>query len=72
MARIKGKYVATVEINFDFEEKENYLPFDVIKHNIENEITPNLLELIQDELAGDIGIAEVRQQFVDCYRVEEV
>ena len=72
MARIKGKYVAMVEINFDFEEDENYLPFDEIKNNIETELTPILQEVIQEEVApNDICTTEVRQQFVDCYRVEE-
>ena len=71
MARIKGKYVATVEINFDFEEDEDCLPFEEIKNNIEKELTPLLRELIQDEAAGDIATAEVSQQFAQCYRVEE-
>lgn len=70
MARIKGKYVATVEINFDCEENEKYLPFEQIKNNIENELTPLLSELIHDEVAGDIATSEVRQQFADCYREE--
>lgn len=71
MARIKGKYVATVKINFDFGEDESCLPFEKIKNKIENELTPLLSELIHDEVAGDIAKAEVRQHFADCYRVEE-
>ena len=71
MARIKGKYVATVEINFDFEESEQFLPFEKIKTNIEEELTPLLRELIQDEVTRDIATFEVRQQFADCYRVIE-
>ena len=71
MARIKGKYVATVEINFDFEENEKYLPFEEIKTNIEEGLTPILRELIQDEVTRDIATFEVRQQYADCYRVIE-
>lgn len=71
MARIKGKYVATVEINFDFEEKENYLPFEEIKTNIEEGLTPILRELIKDEVTRDIATAEVSQQLAYCYRVIE-
>ena len=71
MARIKGKYVATVEINFDFEESEQFLPFEEIKTNVEDELTPILRELIQDEVPEDICTIEVRQQCADCYRVIE-
>ena len=71
MARIKGKYVATVEINFDFEENEKFLPFEKIKTKIEEELTPFLRELIKDEVAEDIATVEVSQQFADCYRVIE-
>ena len=71
MARIKGKYVATVEIKFDFEENEKYLPFEEIKTNIEEGLTPILRELIQDEVTRDIATFEVRQQYADCYRVIE-
>ena len=71
MARIKGKYVATVEINFDFEESEQFLPFEKIKTNIEEELTPLLRELIKDEVAEEIGTVKVSQQYADCYRVIE-
>ena len=71
MARIKGKYVATVEIKFDFEENEKFLPFEKIKTKIEEELTPFLRELIKDNVAEDIATVEVRQQFADCYRVIE-
>lgn len=71
MARIKGKYVATVEIKFDFEESEQFLPFEEIKTDIEEGLTPLLCELIQDEVAEDIGTVKVSQQYADCYRVIE-
>ena len=71
MARIKGKYVATVEINFDFEESEQFLPFEEIKTKNEEELTPFLRELIKDNVAEDICTIEVSQQFADCYRVIE-
>ncbi len=71
MSRIKGKYVATVEINFDFAKIEKFFPFEEIKNNIENELTPLLLELIRGEITEDIATVEVRQQFADCYKVEE-
>ena len=71
VARIKGKYVATVEIKFDFEESEQFLPFEEIKTKIEEKLTPFLRELIKDEVAEDIATVEVSQQFADCYRVIE-
>ena len=71
MARIRGRWVATVVINFYFEENEKYLPFEEIKTNIEEGLAPILRELIQDEVAEDIATVEVRQQFADCYRVIE-
>lgn len=71
MARIRGRYVATLEINFDFEEDEDCLPFEEIKNNIYKELTPFLREVIQDEVAGDIATTEVRQHFSCCYRVKD-
>ena len=74
MARYKGKYVATVEINFDFENSEfedtdEYSVFEKIKDEIICEITPILQEFLKDEI-DEIGTVEVRQNFADLYRVE--
>ena len=47
---IKGRYVATVEIDFSVSEKDpNLLPFDKIKENVCNETTELLTELIKQE-----------------------
>ena len=47
---IKGRYVATVEIDFSVSENEPYLlPFDEINKNLRNDTTGYLTEAIEQE-----------------------
>ena len=68
---IKGRYVATVEIDFSMSENESgLLPFDELCTNWRNNTTEVLTEIIQDELEP-YGRVKITQQYVDVYRCEE-
>ena len=68
---IKGRYVATVEIDVSMPENESgLLPFDEICNNWRNNTTEALTELIQNELES-YGKVKITQQYVDVYRCDE-
>lgn len=68
---IKGRYVATVEIDFSMSEKEpDILPFDEINEHWRNETTKFLTELIEQEFYP-FGNVKVTQQYVDVFRYDE-
>lgn len=68
---IKGRYVATVEIDFSVSEKDpNLLPFDKIKENVCNETTELLTELIEQEFCPT-GNVKITQQYADVFRCDE-
>ena len=68
---IKGRYVATVEIDFSVSEKDpNLLPFDKINEKVCNETTELLTELIKEEFYP-VGNVRVTQQYADVFRCDE-
>lgn len=68
---IRGRYVATVEIDFSVSEKDpNLLPFDKIKENVCNETTELLTELIEQEFCPS-GNVKITQQYADVFRCDE-
>ena len=68
---IKGRYVATVEIDFSVSEKDtNLLPFDKIKENVCNETTELLTELIEQEFCPAANV-KITQQYADVFRCDE-
>ena len=68
---IKGRYVATVEIDVSMPENESgLLPFDEICNNWRNNTTEALTELIQNELEP-YGKVKITQQYADMYRCDE-
>ena len=73
MTRIKGKYVATVEIDFDIDKnKKDLRPFEELKKGVTEDITPLITEILQDE--SDIegfGTIKVHQQYADLYEWNE-
>ena len=69
MSRVKGKYVATVTIEWDQEREPNMLPLQDIKDNARY-LTMSLTEAIQDEIQGDTKV-EVSEQYCDFYEVED-
>ena len=68
---IKGRYVATVEIDFSMSENElDLLPFDEICNNWRNNTTEELTEIIQNELEP-YGKVKITQQYADVYKCDE-
>ena len=68
---IKGRYVATVEIDFSMSENElGLLPFDEICNNLRNNTTEELTEIIQNELEP-YGKVKITQQYADVYKCDE-
>ena len=68
---IKGRYVATVEIDFSMSENElGLLPFDEICNNLRNNTTEELIEIIQKELEP-YGKVKITQQYADVYKCDE-
>lgn len=69
MAKIKGRYVAQIEINFERnEDEEGLLPFEEIHENLTVRFTPMLKADIEE---GFDGTVEVTQMYADVWMVEE-
>lgn len=69
MSRVKGKYVATVTIEWDQEREPNMLPLQDIKDNARYLIM-SLTQAIQDGVEGNSKV-EVIEQYCDFYEVED-
>ena len=68
---IKGRYVATVEIDVSIDENEpNLLPFDEINERWRNDSTKYMTEIIEQEFYPYVKV-KVTQQYVDVYRCYE-
>lgn len=68
---VKGKYVATVEIDFNFDENtQGYPPFEKIRESLNESTDKGLYELIQEDVDG-IGTVKVHRQLFDLYQVNE-
>ena len=70
MRRIKGRYVATVEIDFDAEREPGMVSIEEMQESLRsNKFTEEIHQMIQDEF--DFGKVQVTQQYADIYEVEE-
>ena len=68
---IKGRYVATVEIDVSMNENEhNLLQFDEINEHWRNDTTKYLAETIEQEFYPH-GKVKVTQQYVDMYMCDK-
>lgn len=68
---IKGKYVATVEIDFEIDENTPKIrPFDEVRDNVLHKITPNIQTVLEEGL-GEFGKIAVNQLYADVYQVKE-
>lgn len=69
MAKVKGRYVAQVEINFEIDEdEEGLLPFDEMHEKLTVRFTPMLKAYIEEGFDGSV---EVTQMYADVWRVED-
>lgn len=67
---IKGRYVATVIMDFEFEETDDTLTFDEIKEKIVGgELTRAIKSVLDDDIFDEqLGTLQVEQQFADLYK----
>ena len=68
---IKGKFVATIEIDIAAgENTQNLLPFEELKEAVHNEMETAVKDMLCEEF-GDIGTVKVTKTFADLYRTED-
>ena len=67
---IKGKFVATIEIDIAVDENtQNLLPFEKLKEAVHNEMEIAVKEMLCEEF-GDVATVKVTRTFADLYRTE--
>lgn len=67
---IKGKYAATISIDFCVDEKtDGILPFEKLKKQVYEEMTSYIAHLLAKEF-GDLGSIRVIKQYFDLYQTE--
>ena len=67
---IKGKFVATIEIDIVVDESTpNLLPFEKLKEAVHNEMEAAVKDMLCEEF-GDIATVKVTKTFADLYRTE--
>ena len=73
MGQIKGRYVAQIEADFEFEESESELSLGEIHDNVTNKITPELQDHLQNDLIDAFGKATVTvtQMYADAWRKDD-
>ena len=68
---IKGKFVATIEIDIAIDENTpNLLPFEELKEAVHNEMEVAVNDMLCDEFGG-VATVKVTKTFADLYRTEE-
>ena len=68
---IKGKFVATIEIDIAVDENtQNLLPFEKLKEAVHNEMEIAVKDMLCDEV-GDVATVKVTKSFADLYRTED-
>ena len=68
---IKGKFVATIEIDIAIDENTpNLLPFEKLKESVNNEMETAVNDMLCDEF-GDVATVKVTKTFADLYRTED-
>ena len=68
---IKGKFVATIEIDIAFDENmPGLLPFEELKEAVHNEMEIAIKDMLCDEF-GDVATVKVTKSFADLYRTDD-
>ena len=68
---IKGKFVATIEIDIAIDENTpNLLPFEELKETVHHEMEIAVKDMLCDEF-GDVATVKVTKTFADLYRTED-
>ena len=68
---IKGKFVATIEIDIAVDENTpGLLPFEELKEAVHNEMEIAVKDMLCDEF-GDVATVKVTKSFANLYRTED-
>ena len=68
---IKGKFVATIEIDIAVDDNTpGLLPFEEMKEAVHNEMEIAVKDMLCDEF-GDVATVKVTKSFADLYRTED-
>ena len=68
---IKGKFVATIEIDIAVDENtQNLLPFEKMKEAVHKKMEAAVKDMLCEEF-GDIATVKVTKTFADLYRAED-
>lgn len=68
---IKGKFVATIEIDIAIDENTpNLLPFEKMKEAVHNDMEAAVKDMLCEEF-GDIATVKVTKTFADLYKTED-
>lgn len=68
---IKGRYVATIVMNFKIDENTlGLLPFDELKRRVTNGELDNGIVAILSEKFGDLCSIGLTKQYADLYHVD--
>ena len=68
---IKGKFVATIEIDIAVDENtQNLLPFEKMKEAVHKKMEAAVKDMLCEEF-GDIATVKVTKTFADLYRTED-
>lgn len=69
---IKGKFVATVEIDIAIPENAPYLlPFEQLQEAFHNRTEQTIKEILEDEF-GEIATVKVTKQLAELYSCKEL
>lgn len=69
---IKGRYVATVTIDFNYpEDWTNGLSIDKWKKWLSTDADAKLRRVIEDKCSSDYDIVDVQRQYADLYHVPD-
>ena len=68
---IKGKFIATIEIDIAIDENtQNLLPFEKLKEAVHNKMEVAVKDMLCDEF-GDIATVKVTKTFADLHKTED-
>ena len=68
---IKGKFIATIEIDITIDEStQNLLPFEKLKAAVHNDMEVAVKDMLCEEF-GDIATVKVTKTFSDLYKTED-
>lgn len=66
---IKGRYVATVIIDFHIDENQpGLVPFEKMKEEVMGNLSGDIRAMLRDEIGKEICTVRVEPQFSDLYQ----